>query len=189
LLSISALASKLQSARIRTITSKTVYETTNPGGFSFDKFITLNGHFRQYFPIGKKLTFALGGDFLFITKSDSAAARDNFFLLGGPESISKRSVSLMGFNANEIPVRKMAGIRVSLDYKAAEKIHFNLISDLFAAQEVNRNDGFSYISGYGLEAGYESIIGPLKIGVMHGNYDRGTFFRKTKAYISIGYKF
>ena len=189
MLSISALASKLQSARVRTISSKTVYGATNPGGFSFDRFITLNGHFRHYFPIGNKLTFAFGGDFLFITKSDSTAARNNFYLLGGPESISKRSVSLIGFNANEIPVRKMAGIRLSLDYKAADKIHLNLISDLFAAQEVDRNYGFSYISGYGLEAGYESIIGPLKIGVMHGNYNHETFFRKTKAYLSIGYKF
>lgn len=189
MLNISASTSRLQSARTRTITSKTVFTATNPGGFSFDRFSTLNMHFRQYFPFGKKLTFAFGGDFLFITKSDSIAARNNFYLLGGPESINKRSVSLIGFNTNEIPVRKMAGIRVSLDYKAADKIHLNLISDLFAAQEADRNDGFSLISGYGFEVGYESIIGPLKIGIMHGNYDREFFFRKTKAYLSIGYKF
>jgi NTE family protein len=188
-LNISASTSKLQSARIRTITSKTVYVETNPGRFSFDSFITLSGHFRQYFPIVKKLTFAFGGDFLFITKSDSTAARNNFYLLGGPESISRRSVSLVGFNANEIPVRKMAGIRAALDYKAADKIHLTLISDLFAAQEADRNNGFSFISGYGLEVGYESIIGPLKTGIMHGNYDRETYFRKTKVYLSIGYKF
>ena len=188
-LNISAFASKLQSARMRTITSKVEYETTNPGGFSFDRFFTLSGHFRQYFPIGKKLTLAFGGDLLFITKSDSASARNNFYLLGGPESISKRSISLIGFEANEIPVRKTAGIRASLDYKAADNIHLNFISDLFAAQEADRKDGFSIISGFGLEAGYESIIGPLKIGIMHGNYDRETFFRKTKAYLSIGYKF
>jgi NTE family protein len=186
---ISASTSKLQSARIRTITTKTVFETTNPGRFSFDRFSTLNVHFRHYFPIGKKLTFAFGGDFLFITKSDSIATRNNFYLLGGPEPISKRSVSLIGFNANEIPVRKMAGIRASLDYKAADKIHLTLISDLYAAQETDRKDGFSFISGYGLEAGYESIIGPLKTGIMHGNYDSETFFRKTKVYLSIGYKF
>ncbi len=188
-LNIFASVSKLQSARIRTVTSKSVYSQANPDGFSFDKFSTLNVHFRQYFPVGNKFTLALGGDFLFITKSDSTAARNNFYLLGGPESISKRSVSLIGFNANEIPVRKMAGIRASLDFKAADKIHLSLISDLFSAQEADRNNGFSFISGYGLEGGYESIIGPLKMGLMHGNYGGETFFHKTKVYLSIGYKF
>jgi outer membrane translocation and assembly module TamA len=34
-----------------------------------------------------------------------------------------------------------------------------------------------------------SIIGPIKIGVMYGNYKREEYFNKIKGYISIGYNF
>ena len=186
---LSAYTSKLQSGRIRAGTTKSVYESNNPGEFSFDRFYTIYGHFRHYFPLNKRLTFGLGSDILFITKSDSLTAGNNFYMLGGPEPISKRSVSVIGFNANEIPVNKMAGIRGELDVKLEEKTHLNIISDLFAIQEPGRKNGYSFVSGYGLELGYMSIIGPLKIGLMHGNYNNEKFFRKTKAYLSIGFRF
>jgi outer membrane translocation and assembly module TamA len=34
-----------------------------------------------------------------------------------------------------------------------------------------------------------SIIGPIKIGVMYGNYKKEVYFNKIKGYISIGYNF
>jgi outer membrane translocation and assembly module TamA len=41
----------------------------------------------------------------------------------------------------------------------------------------------------GIGAGYMSIIGPIKMGLMYGNYRKELFFRKIKGYISIGYNF
>ena len=186
---LSAYTSKLQSVKIRTGIAKSVYESKNPGEFSFDRFFTIYGHFRHYFPVNSRLTFGLGSDVLFISKSDSLTARNNFYMLGGPDAISKRSISLIGFNANEIPVNKMAGLRGELDMRLWEKIHLNAISDFFAIQEPGRKSGLSFISGYGLGLGYMSIIGPLKIGLMRGNYSQEKYFKKTKGYLNIGFSF
>ena len=186
---LSAYTAKLQSVKIRSSNTKSVYGSKNQGEFLFDRFFTIYGHFRHYFPVNSRLTLGLGSDVLYISKSDSLTARNNFFLLGGPDAVSRRSVSLIGFNANEIPVNKMAGLRGELDLRLWEKIHLNAISDFFEIQEPGRKSGFSFISGYGLELGYMSIIGPLKIGLMRGNYSQEKYFKKTKGYLSIGFSF
>ena len=96
---------------------------------------------------------------------------------------------MVGFQSNEIPIKKAAGIRTALDFEFAENLHLNFIANIFAAQEVNRANNFSLLSGFGIGAGYMSIIGPIKIGLMYGNYKRETYFNKFKGYISIGYNF
>jgi outer membrane translocation and assembly module TamA len=63
------------------------------------------------------------------------------------------------------------------------------MANIFAAQEVNRDKGFSLLTGYGLGFGYMSIIGPLRVGLMYGDYNREKYFREIKGYISIGYNF
>jgi NTE family protein len=189
ILNISVSSSKLLSGGIRTDSSKTVFSGTNHGEFSFERFYTFYGNIKHYFAPSGKLTFAIGGDVLLITDSDSVSAQNNFYLLGGVESLNKRSVPMVGFRSNEIPVKKMAGIRSELDIKLSENIHINLMANLFAVQEANHNKGIRLFSGYGIGFGYMSMIGPIKIGLMNGNSVREKHFNKTKGYISIGYNF
>jgi len=189
ILNISVSTSKLQSAGIKTDSSKTVTRWNNNGEFSFNRFYTLHGSIEHYFSPPGKLTFAIGGDVLLITDSDSVSAQNNFYLLGGVESVNKRSVPMIGFQSNEIPVKKLAGIRTELDMELFENFHMNITANIFAAQEVNRDNGFSLLTGFGLGVGYMSIIGPMKIGLMYGKYNREKYFRKIKGYISIGYNF
>lgn len=186
---ISAGTSKLLSGGIRTDSSKVVFKGSNPEVFSFDSFFTLYGNLKYYFSPADKLTFEIGGDVLLITDSDSVSAENNFYLLGGIESLNNRSVPMAGFHSNEIPVKKMAGIRSELDIELSENFHLNIMADIFAVQEVRRDKGLSLLTGFGLGVGYMSIIGPLRIGIMHGNYKQESYFRKIKGYISIGYKF
>ena len=96
---------------------------------------------------------------------------------------------MVGFHSNEIPVKKLAGIRGDLDLRLYENIHLTFMANIFAIQEANRDTGYSLLSGYGLGIGYMSIIGPVRIGIMRGDYNREIYFRKTKGYISIGYNF
>jgi len=186
---ISVSTSKLFSAHIKNESSETAYTTASPGEFSFGRFYTIYGNVRHYFSPSKKLTFSMGADALFITKSDSITSQNNFYLLGGIESLNKRSVPMIGFNSNEIPVKKMAGIKSEIDMELFRNIHLNLMADFFAIQEADRNKGYSFLSGYGIGVGYMSVTGPFKIGLMRGNYKQEVFFRQTKGYISFGYNF
>jgi NTE family protein len=189
LLNISGSASRLFSASIRTDTSKTVFKSKNHGEFSFDRFYTFSVSIRHYFEINSKLTFALGGDALFITHSDSVSAQNNFYLLGGIESLNKRSIPMVGFHPNEIPVKKVAGVRGELDVKMTEDFHLTLMANIFAAQEANHISGFSILTGYGIGFGYMSLMGPMKIGIMQGLYNEEKVFRQIKGYISLGFNF
>lgn len=188
-LNISAGTSRLISGGIRTDSSKVVFSRNDESNFSFDRFYTLYGNYTQYFSNRKRLTFSLGADVLYITDSDSVSAQNNFFLLGGLVSLNRKSIPMTGFHSNQIPIKKLAGIRTDLDIQFYDNIHLNIMVDIFAAQEVNKEDGFSIMTGYGIGLGYMSIIGPMRIGIMQGNSGREEYLRKTKGYISIGYNF
>lgn len=188
-MNISVSSSRLESARVRTDSSTTELELSDFGTSLTKRFYTFRGSVCHYFTPGEKLTFSFGGDILFITASDSLSAQDNFYFLGGIESINKRSIPMVGFQTNEIPVKKLAGFRTGLDMEVLENFHFNVLANIFAAQEANSSNGFSLISGVGIGAGYDSRIGPMKIGLMYGNYKNEKYFNKIKGYISIGYNF
>jgi NTE family protein len=186
---ISIGTSELLSGGIKTDNSNTVFRADDNGEFSFDRFYTINANFRQYITAVRRSTFLIGADILFITDSDSLSAQNNFHMLGGVESVNRRSVPAIGFHSNQIAVKKMAGIRSELDYQLYENIHLSIMANYFIIQETNRTIGYSLINGYGIGLGYQSLIGPIKIGIEHGNYSRERFFKKTKGYISIGYNF
>jgi NTE family protein len=186
---VSGSTSRLMSAITRTDTLTTNFKEDNNNDFHFERFFTLHGSFKQYFSPARKLTFSIGGEALFITNSDSISAQNNFYLLGGIEPVNRRSIAMTGFHSNEIPVKKLAGINTEIDFEVIENFHVNAMADLFGAQEINRDKGYSLLTGFGIGIGYMSIIGPIKIGIMHGNYAREEYFNKTKGYISIGFKF
>ncbi len=179
--------SKLQSATLKTDSSRTMVRWDDESEFSFDRFYTLHGSIDHYFSPSPKLTLSVGGDILYISRSDSISSGNNFYLLGGIESVNNRSIPMVGFQSNEIPAKKLAGFRTSLDMELYENFHLTLMANVFAAQEANRSSGYSLISGIGIGAGYMSIIGPVKIGLMYGNYKNETYFKKIKGFISIGF--
>jgi hypothetical protein len=181
--------SKLLSARVKTDSSSTTLGLSDFGTFSSKRFYTFHGSIDHFFTPPGKLTFSFGGDALIITNSDSISSQNNFYFLGGVESVNRRSIPMVGFQSNEIPVKKAAGFRTGLDIEVIENFHLNLMANIFAIQEANRNKGFSLLSGAAVGVGYNSIIGPMKIGLMYGNYKREEYFNKIKGYLSIGYNF
>lgn len=189
ILNISAATSNLLMEIQKTDSSKVIYERSNPGDFSFSRFYTLSGNIKKYFSPGERLTIAMNGSVLFVTDNHSVISQNNFYLLGGFESLNKRSVPMIGFHSNEIPVKKLAGFGTEFDMMIYENFHMNFMANIFAAQEAERQTGFSVLAGYGIGVGYMSIAGPLKVGLMHGFYNREKYFRGIKGFISLGYNF
>jgi NTE family protein len=185
----SASTSKLQSATVKTDSSRSVLRWSKYSLFSSDRFYTFHATIDHFYSPTNKTTFLFGGDILFTTGSDSISEQNNYHLLGGFESVNKRSTPMIGFQTNEIAVKKMAGFRTSFDIEPVESFHLNIMANVFVIQEAFRSKGYSLISGVGIGAGYMSIIGPIKIGLMYGNYNKELFFHKIKGYISICYNF
>jgi outer membrane translocation and assembly module TamA len=57
------------------------------------------------------------------------------------------------------------------------------------AREPGQDNSLSILGGYGLGMGYMSIIGPIKVGFMHGFSNTKRYFSAFKGYISIGFCF
>lgn len=186
---LSAGTSKLMSGVIRTDFFKETYKESNPGEFSFKRSYSFSGGFRNYIKTGNKLTFSVKGDLLFTIDSDSVTSLQNIYYLGGVESLTQRSVPVIGFNANEIATNKFAGAGTSLDFEFVKDLHLSFDANVYAVNETNINNKVSLLAGYGLGLGYMSIIGPIRVGLMHGLSTTERYYNAVKGYISIGYNF
>jgi outer membrane translocation and assembly module TamA len=96
---------------------------------------------------------------------------------------------MTGFNPNEIKVRKMGIFRTEADIEFIRDLHLNLMADISAIEDNKYPYELMVLSGFGMGLGYNSIIGPVKAGLMYGIYPGETHFNNLKGYLSIGYNF
>jgi NTE family protein len=181
--------SRLLSGKIQKEAFRKTYTQESPGDFLFKRSYSVAGDFKQYFSPGKKLTLALGADVLLTYTGDSITSPHNYYFAGGVESSLTRSIPLTGFHPGEIQIERFAGLRFDADLEFHEDLHFNLMTNIALAKEPGQDSDFSVLGGYGLGMGYMSIIGPMKIGLMHGISSSKRYFNAVKGYISIGFNF
>ena len=186
-LNLSAGISRLRKASVETNDTKSVLSKV-PGYEPVD-FYTFRAGIKQYITTGRRTTFSIGAEALYITDSDTLSVQNNFFLLGGIQADTKRSIPMTGFHPNELKVRRMAIIRSEIDFEFMKDLHLTVMADLAASEDNYYPFELMVISGYGLGLGYNSIIGPVKAGLMYGSYTGETHFTGLKGYISIGYNF
>ena len=183
---LSAGISKLQSASQRNrnsapnIIMQPDYESV--------PFYVLRGSIINYSTVNK-ITFSIGSEILYISKTDSISEQNNFFLLGGVQTTSKRSVTMTGFHPNQIKIRNLAILRSAMNIILLNDLYLNIMADFAATDNRQFPRKITFLSGYGLGLSYNSIIGPIKTGVMYGLYDNEVHFSPLKSYISIGYNF
>ncbi len=181
--------SRLISASIRTNIERRNFDIVEKGDFSFDRYYTLKGGFRQYFSKSRNVTFSVHADAVYVSRCDSAVTQNNFYLLGGLQSISNRSIAMTGFHTSEMPVKKALGGGIELDIEAFNDFHITLTTDVFAAQGIYMDSGYDLLAGFGAGAGYMTIVGPIKVGMMYGRDPYNNYFNNFKGYLSIGFNF
>jgi NTE family protein len=189
ILNTSAILSKLISTSFQTDSSKVVLKESSNNINTFDRFYTVFGNIKYFFSPVRKMTFEIGGDAELITDSDSVSSQNNYYLLGGIESLNKRSIPMVGFYSNEIPVKKMAGLRAEIDTEFFRNFHVTIMSNIFWAEAIGNENVISVYAGYSVGVGYMSRVGPLKIGLMNGNSSNEKYVSQIKGYFSFGYSF
>ena len=83
----------------------------------------------------------------------------------------------------------MAILRYGMDIMLIKDLHLGIMADFAATDNMVFPKKISFLSGYGIELGYNSIIGPIRAGVMYGSYNNEVHYSPVKTYISIGYNF
>ena len=179
----------LQSAYKYDGINKINVDVTDKPGYNPVTFYVFRGNIMNY-TTTNNVTFAFGGEILYTTKSDSISEQNNFFLLGGVQSISNRSLTMTGFHPHQIKIRNVAIARSEMDITLFKDLHLNMMADFAITDKMTYLKKLTFLSGYGVGLGYDSIIGPIKAGVMYGLYNNDEIhFKPLKGYISIGYNF
>ncbi len=187
---ISLSALRMIRGVVRTGSGRSVYDPGDEDSpFSFDRNYVTRAWINSYSPISKKVTFLVGGDILFTTGTDSITSGNDFWLLGGIDPLTDRSISAAGFYPNQITVRNVGGLRLGTDIEIITDLHLTVDLNLFALKEPYREAGFTIMGGYAIGAGYMTVAGPVRIGIMHGLYDRQVLYRNVKGYVSVGFNF
>jgi len=190
LFNISINTSKLLTGKIRTDSYKETFSPDNPGDFLFKRSYSFSGNLRHYFsPDNNRFTFNWGADLLFIYTTDSIISQHNYYFAGGIESVFSKSVTLTGFHPCEIPVEQFGGLKFDVDFEFHQDLHLTLMTNVALAREPGNNNDVSMLGGYGIGIGYMSIVGPIKIGIMHGLSSGDRYFSSIKGYINLGFSF
>jgi len=161
----------------------------SPDDFLFKRSFSATGDIKKYFSLNRRLTLAASGDFLLTYTKDSITSPHNYYFAGGPESAFTRSLPLTGFHSGEIAVDRFAGLRFDVDFEFHKDLHLGLIMNAAIAREPDNINELTFLGGYGLGVGYMSVIGPMKLGLMHGLSSHERYFNAVKAYINIGFSF
>jgi len=188
LLSLSAEFAKLQSAYKQDRNAETSINITKQANYESVPFFIIRGNIMNYATINN-ITFGVGGEIFYISKSDSISEQNNFFLLGGIQATTKRSVAMTGFHPNQIKINNVALIRTKMDITLLKDLYLNVMADFAATDNTIFSRQLKFLLGYGVGLSYNSIIGPIKAGAMYGLYDSEVHFSPLKTYISIGYNF
>lgn len=187
---ISVSVMKLARGVLRTGSERSVFNPRDEASqFNFRHNYAARAWFSTYSSPSDKLTVNIGGDFLFSTGTDSVTAGNDFWLLGGTDALTERSVPAIGFHPNQVVIRNLAGVRFGTDIELLTDLHLALDFNLFAVREPDRITGLAILGGYGIGAGYMTVAGPVRIGIMQGFYERHLFYRRIKGYVSMGFTF
>ena len=186
---LSLNVSKLLTGKTIRESFKNVFTADQPGDFRFKRLWSAGGSIRQYASSGKKVTFTIGADVMLTYTSDSTISPHNYYFAGGVESPVSKSIPLTGFHPGEIQVSQFAGLRFDTDWEIHRDIHVGLLTSFALAMEPSSGEDYSVLGGYGLGLGYMSVIGPSRIGIMHGFSSTERYFSELKGFISIGFSF
>ena len=187
---VSLASSKLAGASVRIGSVKHSYKPGDEDSpFSFDRAYGARAWFNTYTSPSAKVTVNIGGDFLLTTGTDSITKGNDFWLLGGTDALTDRSIAAIGFHPNQIMIKNIGGVRFGTDIEIASDLHLTFEGNLFALTESEREIGFTIMGGYGISAGYMTVAGPMRIGIMQGFYDRQLLFKNIKGFVSMGFTF
>ena len=187
--SIGVNTSKLISGRVKTSQYNRMYDKNFPEDFGFRRVYSLSGNIRHYFNAGKKTTLSVKGSLLYTYYPDSIISHNNYYFIGGINNVSRRSIPMTGFHANEIPAESFASVGFDADVELLRDLHLELITDAGIAREIGMGSDLTYMGGFGLGVGYMSIIGPIRLGLMYGLSSRERYYNSHKGFISIGFNF
>jgi len=159
--------------------------------FAFDPYMKVTAQSSMWFPLHAKASLSLS-PFAGFALNPSNTFGD-FYLVGAPVALTRRSIPFYGLNANQIVAQYAAGLGTGYQHRMRKNLFWsvNVNAGWFASPD-SPNRPFAqpalFTAGIGASIAYDSFLGPARFTMMYpfaGNDvpDRLNFF------LTIGHRF
>lgn len=118
----------------------------------------------------------------------------DFYLVGSPEPLTRRSIPFYGLDPNEFIAQIAIGMDIGWQFFPRNNLRFglHLNAGFFSRPELGEAgipSPDTFLSGIGLNAAYNSFIGPIKLSLMYPVNTDGNIKSRFKTFLTVGHRF
>lgn len=161
--------------------------------FNRDPYFSLKLNGTTYLAIDEKSQLRIS-PFLNVLFNSKNAFQE-FFLVGAPNEVTRRSIPFYGLDANELIVEGAVGGGLGYEYFLRENLMLSLDANIgwfnlpFGINNQLITDSDLFLTGIGITIGYNSFLGPIRCSFMLPAYSEGGIPRKLRTFLHIGHRF
>ncbi|MCB0594003.1 MAG: patatin-like phospholipase family protein [Lewinellaceae bacterium] len=160
--------------------------------FAFNPYTKLTFQSKSYFPLHKRASITLSPFAGFVFNPSNTFG--DFYLVGAPEALTRRSIPFYGLNANQLVAQVAIGGGIGYQHFFRDNMMFSIDANAgFFGQPERFSGNFpdpkQFVAGMGLSLGYSSFLGPVKFTLMYPVNTDGIVPRNLRFFLTIGHRF
>ncbi len=160
--------------------------------FAFNPYTKLTFQARSYIPLHPRASITISPFAGFVFNPSNTFG--DFYLVGAPEALTRRSIPFYGLNANQLVAQVAVGGGIGYQHFFRDNMLFSIDANAgFFAQpgqfSGNLPEPEQFMAGLGLTLGYSSFLGPVKFTLMYPFDTDGLLPNNVRFFLTIGHRF
>jgi NTE family protein len=159
---------------------------------AFNSYLKISFHSLSYLPLHERASLMLRPFAGLVTNPSNTFG--DFFLIGAPTSLTRRSIPFYGLKPNQVVAQLTAGLGLGYQHFLTDKLMYAVNLNAALLSQPGTYEGLlprpnEFIMGLGLSGGYNSMIGPVKLSLMYPFANTGDNPEEFLFFLSIGHRF
>ncbi len=160
--------------------------------FSFRPYTKLSFRAERFLPLSSRASLKASAFAGLVTNPSNTFG--DFFLVGAPEALTRRSIPFYGLNTNHLVAQAAVGAGLGYQHFFRRNMFYALDANAGFFDEPDRAgedrvDLQQFVLGVGLTGGINTIIGPVKMTLMYPFAGNVNTAQELRLFLSIGHRF
>lgn len=160
--------------------------------FSFRPYTKLSFRAERFLPLSSRASLKASAFAGLVTNPSNTFG--DFFLVGAPEALTRRSIPFYGLNTNHLVAQAAVGAGLGYQHFFRHNMFYALDANAGFFDEPDRAgedriDLQQFVLGVGLTGGINTIIGPVKMTLMYPFAGNVNTAQELRLFLSIGHRF